>query len=213
MDFLIHVRRFDIDYVAHLQRFVGTSEIGESNQFQNSRVAFGHGATHPSQVILRERPMFIPHSGCEQQAVFIEIVKFAELPEQIIPTFVWFERVDAFNRLFPRHLYFSTVFGRHVFVGGIGDGEGNVVGGNLGSDPFGDQCVNQVIESAPEVIESVSNYDGDRKGNFRHTDDFKNLLSRLRITLKSNELAVSLLMEDSECFGEISDVLIGPFGL
>jgi hypothetical protein len=55
-------------------------------------------------------------SNGEQQAVFVDVVKSAQNPELVIPSFVWFETVDNVNRILPQALYFSSRFGRSVSV-------------------------------------------------------------------------------------------------
>jgi len=121
---LLHMRLFDIDIVAHLQRADRATEVCSADKAENTRVCIGHAGVHSCHVIARECPIFEPHCDSKQKTMLRDIVQLIELPEQVpdsVTTFVWFDFVDAFNRIFPqRELYFSTELGRFVFSGTLG---------------------------------------------------------------------------------------------
>lgn len=143
-------------------------------------------------------------------------IKLSELPEDVIPTFVRFERVDAFYSLLPRSLYFSTDLGRHVIRGAFRDTEGNVTGGNLLSlglpNLGGHKLINQMIEGTSEVLQDVANDKGNVIGNIVNPADIMDRLSRLRVYLSSDSIGLGFaVVEGVEREIQVTDVLIGPF--
>src|SRR6185295_3135400 len=60
-------------------------------------LAYVHGSGH--------RP------NSQQQAVFLDAVKSIKDPEQVIPTFIWFDEVNRVDNILPRSLYFSSLLG------------------------------------------------------------------------------------------------------
>src|SRR6266566_8649232 len=43
----LHDSRFDVDYIAYLQRFDGAAKVGMPNQAEDSGVTLRHRCTHP----------------------------------------------------------------------------------------------------------------------------------------------------------------------
>src|SRR5438477_11554353 len=116
------MRLLDVNIIAHLQRADRATEIGSTEKAEDSGISLRHTGLHSSQIISRERPLFEPHCDSEQQSVLCEIVQLIELPEEMpnpVPTFVWFDFIESFNRIFPEQLYFSSELGRHVFSGSL----------------------------------------------------------------------------------------------
>ena len=56
-------------------------------------------------------PAYHSRRGCKQEAVLVDVVQFAENPEQIIPTLVRFARVESIECILPGSVYASTSLG------------------------------------------------------------------------------------------------------
>jgi hypothetical protein len=207
------VSGFDIEFVAHFQRFCGATKASPAYQsHQSSRVGHGIVDCHSGIVIDSHGPELVPRSRSEQQAVFVDVIQLVEMPKRVVPTSVWFESIDTFNRIWPRTLYFSSELGRHVFRGAVCDGEPDVAARSLRGDALSNQLVNQVIESGPKVLEYIASNDGDGRRDLLNSRNVIDMLSRLRIYLLSNSIGLeSVKAVEREI--EIADVLFGPFDL
>ena len=207
----IHDSRFDVNYIAYLQRFDGSAEVGVLNEGQNSTriTAFTDCGAHSPVVEFRRCPVFVPHCCSEQQPMLIDIVQSGELPQTVIPSLVWLERIDTFNSLSRSSLYYSTTLGRHILIEALAKGEVDVL---LGCNRriLDHDLIDQMIKSTPEILQDIPSDDGDHGRNFRNRNDLKNMISRLRINLAPQEIGI-FFVEGVEFDLQLTDVLIGPF--
>ena len=74
-----------------------------------------------------------------------------------VPTFVWFDFIESFNRNFPQKLYFSSELGRHVMFGTLRNREIDLLGFGRNDRRIGDinDTVSQMIKSTPECSENI----------------------------------------------------------
>ncbi len=139
--------------------------------------------------------------------MLIDVVKSMEMPERIIPTFVWFDRIDSVYGILPHALYFSPTLD-YIFRGTLGDRKRGVCSGYVA--PRQDKLISQVIESAPEILEGASDDQRNVGRNVMNAEDIIAALSRLRVILKENFIWVgSEKMIESDL--RITDMLVGPF--
>lgn len=157
-----------------------------------------------------------PH--CDQQAVFINVVKSVEHPECFIPTNVWCSRIgsvgsESVNDIYeflPHSLYFSRLLG-FVFRGAIGDGKVDVLPvATSGADTHTKQVVSSMVECSPEVLENISSDGGDCRRNGIGLDEVIDKLSRLRIALGGDFIWFGI-EEAFQGVIQLRDVFFGPF--
>jgi hypothetical protein len=150
-------------------------------------------------------------TGSHNQSVLVDVVELVEQPKFLsLPTFVWFDVVDRFDRVLPRALYFSTSTGL-VFRGIRGDREVSSlprVGGDPSSDL--DEIVRQVIEGTSEVLDGISSDGCDLSRNGIDSRGIIEALSRWRIRLYPMSIRLGL-KEGFDSPLQIIDVLFGPF--
>lgn len=147
----------------------------------------------------------------DQQTVLVDNVKFVQVPERVIPTFVWFDRPDRLYSVLPRALYFS-LNGRFEFRGSIDNGKGDLRKRSRlsGSDAY--ELICQMIESAADVTDGVACDDRYAQGNRITNAKVADALSGLRIVLDSSSVWVGC-EKTCDLTLEIKDVLIGPLNL
>lgn len=182
-----HVGQGGIEFVVCFQRaerVSGAEDKGQAFEVGGIERQFGVGIK--SGESLKQFGQGVESTKCRtngnQQAVFVDIVKSVELPERIIPTLVWFERVDSFNRVRPHTLYFSRSVG-FVLRGaiGVGNRETGLPVGRPTSDD--DKMVSQVVKGAPKVIKDVAGNERERKRCRPDANNIIDQLSCLRIAL------------------------------
>jgi hypothetical protein len=152
-----------------------------------------------------ELPKAVPDN--EQEAVLVEVVKFAENPEQTIPTLVRLDRLDETCRVRVHSLYFALKLG-HVFGGSLIKRKGRSLIG--GATVCFDQLPSQMVETGPQMLNSLP-------GNHRQLDwrlcpdlNPKNSISGLRVLLAQDAIWVGFAKGSNPAF-EITDVVFGPF--
>jgi hypothetical protein len=216
------IGRSDVEYVACFKR--NESIRGSDKDIRNDNVRRIASDVRPE---LLHRSLHrganiegsITRNGRNQQAVFINIVKFAETPEHIVSTLVWFERVDSFNRIWPHTLYFSSSVG-FVFrgTGGIGNREtdasdllvsqGSAV--DIDEARYVGKLPSEMIESASQVLERVADDNRDSDWDVAHADKIIDQLSCLRIALGADYICVGH-KERANFSLKVTEVLFGPF--
>jgi len=151
--------------------------------------------------------------GNQHQAVFVDVVKFAEYPELVsLSSLVRFGCVDCVYGILPHALYLSIALG-FVFRGvGPTDREvDKVFGGGLARSGQM-KLVGQVVESTSKVLDHITSDEQDVCRHVLNTHDIVDQLSRLRIVLGPDSIWLGS-EERLPCDIEISDVLFGPFDL
>ena len=198
----------DEEFIACLQREKGV--LGSDEYTDRWRIKIGERPPHMLPHMRYEIESWKHRTNGDQQAVFVDIVKSVECPEIIIPTLVWFERVDCFERLIPRTLHFSVFLG-FVFLGIACDREiypdriwrivPGVVTNNL---------VGQMVQGTHQVLNGIASNKGKTFGGRLNARDVINELSRLRIALGPDSIGCGM-EESSDLAVNITDVLFGPF--
>lgn len=144
------------------------------------------------------------------QQVLLYVVQSVQCPDRVIPSFVWFESVDCFERLLPYTLYLSALFG-FVFLGTVGDREVDPVGVRRAVPRVAtNDLVGEMVESAHKVFNSVSSEQGQAVGRRFDARYVIDQLARIRIVLDSDFVGIRL-KESSDLAIEVRDVLFGPF--
>lgn len=189
--FLIHfsIRGIDEEFVACFQRVhrvSGPEENGDRDCLNIRKRCCHHLMHMRSNVKTLE-------TGADRnkQTVFVNNVKSIETPELVIPSFVWFDRIDSFYRLWPHSLYFSRL-SDFVFRGRVKDGG---------------------IHSLIKILgESLSNNSRDLRRQLPDFGEIVDKLSCLRIGLGADFIGVGI-KKGFENDIEVLDVLFGPFDL
>jgi hypothetical protein len=152
--------------------------------------------------------------GCsprsEQEPMLVDNIQFMELPERVLPSFVWFDRIDSFYRFLPHQLYFS-LFSSFIFLGAIEDGERGGRGRKV-SCTF-DKLPCQMVKSTSQVVDNIPADQGDfGRDLLSRPNAVLNCIRIIRVTLGQNIVRFGIT-EGSEGLIEITDVLFGPFDL
>ena len=216
LQLLLHLRTRDgEEFVACLQREDRSLERHEQVGHVGTRkghipsVATGKRLLDGSPFTWRDAAEVIRVSDCNQQAVLVDVVKFVEQPERVVPTFVWFDRVDCVYGILPHALYFSRAFG-FVFRGTFKNRERCPKRGFLASNQ--DKLMGQVVQRTSEIVQSVAGDCRKRRRSLRKINDVKRKLSRLRIALASDYIWLGEAKSESIDYGrQVVDVLFGPF--
>ncbi len=158
-------------------------------------------------------PASCPHGSCsntrDEQTMLVHIVESMESPEHVIPTLVRLERRDFVDYVRPHSSYFSGTAGR-VLLGSLEYWEGgiaNVVCGICGKNQF----AGQVVQRRSEVLQRISNEQGNSDGYFRDISDLKHGLSSTKIVMGLTSARLSCpVVELPKGRFKIVDVLFGP---
>jgi len=126
------------------------------------------------------------------------------------PSFVRMERIQILDSLLPGSINFSTHVARLVSRCIIRDGESSSSGDVSAVDQ--NQVTSDVIESAAEILQHVSSYQVNVRGDNGQISDVVGSLSFFRIIFNPNEVIASHgpRGEDFESTIELLDVLFGP---
>jgi hypothetical protein len=153
------------------------------------------------------------HSHDGQPTVFVDIVKFVENPEVLVPTIVWLECLyDAYSAR-GNSLYFSKRLG-FVFGASLADHKGDLPQSPLRqlvkSGTFLGNLPDQMVESAAQVMDGIAKSQQEPIRN--RGDDFgpKDLVSRLRVIMDSDFVWAAIEKVPNLTI-EIADVMFGPF--
>ena len=115
----------------------------------------------------RHAASYVRRASGKQQAVLVDTVKLMDLPDRVIPSFVWFDRVDrVFSRL-PHALYFSTEERRCVFVGVLRNGEASLRSDSVAPAFLGNEMAGEMVKGTSEILENVSSLQTDRAMEYR----------------------------------------------
>ena len=145
-----------------------------------------------------------------QKMVLIDIVKVVEAPKRIIPTFVWFERVDSFYSRLPHSTYLSSLAGL-VSLGVTEDRKAYFPPRRVPLFPD-DKRVCEIVQDPPKVVDSVAQDRRKLQGNIPHARHIKNQIARLRLTLTSDDIRLGIAAQKGPNFDlQVTDVLFGPF--
>jgi hypothetical protein len=142
-----------------------------------------------------------------EQPMLVSVIQGMEKPEVVsVPSTVRFYRVDELLGLWRHALCFSFRIG-YELLGTLADREIDKLG-IVASAP--DKFGGQVIESAPEVLDSISDCSrqaGGHSGEWPH-DAF----GRIRFGIELGYNQIRLRVEESDSLSvELTDVLFGPF--
>jgi hypothetical protein len=148
-----------------------------------------------------------PHS--KQQSMFVDVVKFVDEPESVIPTTVRIQTVDFIHGHLAHALYFSRVK-EFVFRGVLSDGKRSPSGWSAAVCE--DQLIGQVVQRASQVVNNISDDGSPAERNLGVDPNVKYQVSGLRVFLSENGVGASFL-KDSDPGIQIMDVLFGPFDL
>ena len=138
----------------------------------------------------------------QEQSVLVNVVEPVEGPERLIPSVIWLDTVERFERLL---LYagYDSFQGGYVGLGGMSDGELCV------SFDDGNYPTREVIESAAKTVQDIT---GDERYVSRDRGNLADVIrqfSSLRIYLSERRNWVRFV-EDSNSSKELLEVLFGP---
>lgn len=143
----------------------------------------------------------------EDFTVLVESVKFVEEPQRVIPSLVWLPSRDVFYGILPHALYAFLQKGLRVFNQGVANGE---TGMSCRTPSVGnDQLPSQMVETAPEVVQSIANVSDNLSGIGRAAPVVIDVLQRLYIFFGVDYIWVGI-EECFECPIQLFDVIAGP---
>jgi hypothetical protein len=186
-----------------LHRFHETTEVGE----RLIRVATSVNTHDLLSLRWRHAVSEVSSSNSDQEMVLISCIKSVQLPERVIPSFVWFERTDRLDYVLRHSTYFSSRRGRVVFLRAVGDRETGVACGDVSG--LLHDSVSEEIESATHVVECVATDQRNMLGDFFRPDKIKRALRGVSIVLAPDFVWVGV-EEASASKLQILDVLRGP---
>ncbi len=158
--FRIGVSQYDC--LAYFERF-GVGVLSPSREFSqgigNNGTGFRprfdvHGIAHMCGAV--------PHA-CNEQSVFVEVVKLVESPEIIVPTFIGLQDKDVFFNHWADFTYFSLQCLRCHLLGTLKHRKPDPPESFL-SDSRAvsyDELHNQVVERGPQVLNRIPSNKGD----------------------------------------------------
>ncbi len=219
-------RRFADRYIrGELWLRVHVRVFGESGNpvdfcavFHNGLISGGQG--DDGQLKIGPARMLMPSKGREvksddraqaadrnQQPMLVHNVEIMKTPEVVIPSLVWFGRVDEVYRGAAHSLYHSRASG-FVFLDIIKDR----VSRRLGWRPSAceNKLVGEMVKDGSQVVDRVSEDGDDVQWNLGNFANPEHPVSRLRIILDDDLVWVGL-KEGVKTRAEIADVLVGPF--
>jgi hypothetical protein len=198
-----------VEFIADIQRpSRWPSGSRPFNDFPESGIDVGLACDQPSLISGENAAHLETRGSGNQESVFIDLVKFVESPEKVVPALVRLDLIDSFLDSNSKALYLSPKAGRLVSCLGLRDWKvNNVVG--LSGILDGVEFESEVIESAPEVLECVCGNNGNVIGSSTDLLDPHYILSRLRILLEPDSIGI-LGVKGFEQSMEIVDVLVGP---
>lgn len=145
-----------------------------------------------------------------QEAMLVNTVNLMDVPQGLVVSRL---RLDAFEDwLRPRMdaLYFSLANGRTVLLSGLADRE---IGISIRNSSTGfDQLPCEMIESASEVVDTISQNERNLRWNCLHALYNDANVFNLRVRLWSQRVEVTV-EEGCDSSLEITDVMFGPFNL
>ena len=152
------------EYAACLQYFQGSPRSNVAHHVVRKRESLSR--VFPGPVLskfLRRSECFrierIPRRYSKQQAVFVDIVKLAQSPRPVVSSFVWFDAIEEFYKMFPSTLNYLSSRRSVVTFGGITDWEfGSPCNGpaSTGYDP-----TSQIVKSTTHIIDGVTSNERD----------------------------------------------------
>ena len=175
-----------------------------------SRMAPSPTVSHSPCRSWRDTVKKIRRTNGHNQAVFVDVVQLVEIPEQVISSFLWFDRVDSMYSVLPHTLYFSSELGRHVFRGTVADRKGSLYRGSSATSK--DKLISQMVEGTPQVLQSITSDSRQFQWNISDASDVIDKLFRLRIGLGSDFIWRGWPGQKGSDRGiQIKEVLFGPF--
>ena len=200
------------DYVAFFQREDRRVEgnkktFGVRNRLR--RMADYEPLNESRPLTWRDTAKVIRISNSDKKSVLVNVVEFIEEPKRVIPSLVWFDRLDSAYSLLPHALYFSRALG-FEYRGTLTDWKGSLVGGNVARGQ--DKLPSQMVKGTSEILQRIASNDRKTQRSFREISDIKLNLSRLRIFLGPDYIwPREAKAEGVNLSLEITVVLFGPF--
>ena len=154
----------------------------------------------------------VPHA-CNEQSVFVEVVKLVESPEIIVPTFIGLQDKDVFFSHWADFTYFSLQCLRCHLLGTLKHRKPDPPESFL-SDSRAvsyDELHNQVVERGPQVLNRIPSNKGDDLRDRLKTRNIMSSLRDLRVMLSRDFIRVGWAKERRNFDIQITDVLFGPF--
>jgi len=154
-----------------------------------------------------DKLVVLPNS--KKGAVFVNNVKLVDTPEQIIPAFVWLERINSFYRFRPHALYFSSLTG-FISIKVLCNREHSVTIGN--SSPNHNKLMGEMVKGAPKVMNNVASGGNCIEGQNRdigYECPLWTALAKTEIHL-ANDYCRAFIPKGNEFGLEITEVFFGP---
>jgi hypothetical protein len=147
----------------------------------------------------------------DQQLMFVHDVKIVKSTQGFIPSLVRLYRIDdKFYDGGVRSLYFSAVDGFYKFVSCVSKGELRLPVRCASSQ--GDNLTGHQVQGRMQVVDRISNNQGNLPRHIIGSFELKDILSILRVYLDVKTIEVRLEKCEENAL-KLIDVLIGPFDL
>jgi hypothetical protein len=214
-------------FIAYVERALPKLFIGDDVEIK--RVTKVNTGRNPDPLVFEHAPgkpapeepgrSEVCYSGTNgyQEAVLVDVVKFVESPETVVPSLVRFGRVDSIYGRLRHALYFSFTRG-FVFCGtvSVDYGKTDLLAFGLGKNDvlFGasdlHQVPREVIKGAPHLLEGFSGNQGDVSGQGLGTGEImmRECVGKFRMWLDSNSVRLAV-QEGFDSRFQVLDVLVG----
>ena len=147
----------------------------------------------------------------DQQPMFVHDVEIVKCAQGVIPSLVRFYRIDdKVDDGTGRSLYFSIIDGFYKFIARIPKIESCFSVGGVSSQ--GDDLTSHQVQSSMQVMDRISNNQGNLAGHLLGCFKLKDIHSILRVSLDVKTIEVRLEKCQENAL-KLIDVLVGPFDL
>lgn len=138
----------------------------------------------------------------QEQSMLVNVVEPVKGPESLVPSLVWLDSVERFERLLLNAVY-DLPQGGFVGLGGMSDGELSVFGDD------GNYPTSEVIESAAKTVQDIASDKRYMTGDGWDFSDVIREFSGLRVYLSERRNGVRIV-KDAQSGIQLVEVLFGP---
>ena len=153
-------------------------------------------------------PLVQQSGGGYQETMFVDSVEFVDMPERIVTSNVTLTSLNKFARTCGHSLYCSVSDGGCVFLDAFANREISSSTGHSSASLH--KLPSEMIQRASEIVNDISDDEGNTTGNRMNLLDAKRGMPNLRLFLGNKSIGVRVAeLADSSL--KVRDVLFGPF--
>jgi hypothetical protein len=149
-----------------------------------------------------------------QEAMLVDVVEFVENPKLLVPSLVRLQSLDESHCGPGDSLYFGAASGFQFLekvskVFGLSKNREAVFSGGLVASGV-NELPDEVIQSGSQIVENITDDDGQGQGNWRARWKAVDLIAGLRVVLGVDGIRVRVEKSVNPSL-KVTDVLFGPF--